>query len=92
MYSLYHTLDFNGLFTACYKLVPLNVITVILSPPKPLVPTVLLSSTGLTFLDSKYKCYHTMLVFLCLISLDAMYSGSTHVTENGRISSFLMAK
>lgn len=67
------------------------IITVILSPPRPLGPTILLFSTGLTFLDSTYKCCHTMLVFLCLISLGAMYSGSTRVTENGRISSFLMA-
>ena len=43
-------------------------------------------------LDSTYKGNHTVLLFLCLISLTITASGSTHVVTNEKISSFFCTR
>ena len=61
---------------------------------QPLVTNILLSvSTSSAFLDSTYKRYHTVYVFLYLnhLSLSIMPSRSIHTEANGRISFFLTA-
>ena len=49
-------------------------------------------SMSLAFLDSTYKWYHIVFVFLCLISLSKMPSRSIHVVPNDRMSCFSMAE
>ena len=87
-----------------YLLIPCHYLA--LPSFSPLVTTSLLSvsvvcfffvifTSLLYFLDSTYKWYHTIFVFLWLtwfISLSIMPLGSTYVAPNGRIFSFLMAE
>lgn len=47
--------------------------------------------TGLTFLESMCKWYHTAHVFWFIL-LSIIYSRSSHVVTTGRISSFLTTK
>ena len=44
------------------------------------------------FLDSAYKWYHMIFVFVWLTSLSMIISGSIHVAANGIISFYLMAE
>ena len=44
------------------------------------------------FLDSIYKWYHTVFVFLWLISLITTFSKSIHIAANGRILFFFMTE
>ena len=43
------------------------------------------------FLDSTYKWYHMIFVFLCLTDLSMTLSRSLHIAANGIISLFVMA-
>ena len=40
---------------------------------------------GLMFSNTTYKCGHTVFVFLWLVSVNKMLSGSIHVVANGRM-------
>jgi len=75
-------------FTTYWKFVPLNNITFLSLHPHPLITTILLC----VFLDPINKWYHTVPVFLWLLSLSIMCLRSIYVVTNGKISSFLMAE
>ena len=44
------------------------------------------------FLDSTYKWYHTVFIFLCLFHVVVIPSKPIHVATNGMILFFLMAQ
>ena len=83
LYSLYCTLDLYGLFTTCYKYVPL--ISSVL-PPLPICGNhhFALVFTHLTFLGSTFKWHYPVLVFLCLTHLSVICSRSITVSQMGR--------
>ena len=91
LYSLYCTLDLYGLFTTCYKYVPL---TPSVLPPLPICGNHHFGVfTHVTFLGSTCKCHYPVLVFLFwLISLSVMCSRSIHSVTNGKTYPLLLTE
>ena len=93
------------LYTPCYAVYPMCLLLSYpcITPPVLFLPIpnhsfivcicvwffLVVYTSCLYFLDSIYKWYHTVFVFLWLISLSIMPSKSIHVATNGKMSFFV---
>ena len=84
--------SYKWMFITCDQDFPVSLTTAFIPAPRRLINTIILCFYEFGFLNSTYKRYHTVLVFLSLTYLLGIIpSRCTNIT-NDRISFFLIAE